>query len=317
MTKNKNVAHSIFQRLLNRAKASNEDFNLLLSRYGMERFLYRLSVSSHHDRFILKGASLFLVWKGQNYRVTRDADFLAFGHPDIGNLTGIFQNICGIDCEIDGMIYNTDSLKVAEIREGQEYDGIRITLAGLLYTARIPLQIDIGFGDVITPAPEDIEYPTLFDAPIPKLRAYPRYTLVAEKLEAVVKLGLANSRMKDFYDIWLLSTLSFFEGNVLRTAIINTFNRRKTSLPDGIPFAFTSNFYEDTQKQMQWNAFIRKAKPKVQVDNLSTVIEVISRFLLPVIDSLKSDSNFDSKWLPEQGWRPNESPLDDYRQGFH
>jgi len=231
----KNVAHSIFQRLLNRAKINREDFNLLLSRYGMERFLYRLSISPHNDRFILKGASLFLVWTGQNYRVTRDADFLGLGNPDLEILTDIFCDICGVECKNDGMVYNSESLNVGEIREGQEYDGVRITLVGLLNHARIPLQIDIGFGDTVTPAPEDIEYPTLFDAPSPRLKAYPRYTLVAEKLEAMLKLGLANSRMKDFYDIWLLSKLFSFEGDVLRMAIKNTFNQRHTPLPVSTP----------------------------------------------------------------------------------
>jgi len=211
----KNLAHSIFQRLLNRAKNNKEDFNLLLSRYGMERFLYRLSVSPHNDRFILKGASLFLVWKGQNYRVTRDADLLGFGNSDVEQLADLFRDICRVEFQGDGMLYLPESLSAEEIREDQAYDGVRITLVGMLNQARIPLQVDIGFGDVITPAPEQVEYPALFDAPPPILNAYPRYTLVAEKLEAMVKLGLANSRMKDFYDIWLLSRLFSFEGDEL------------------------------------------------------------------------------------------------------
>lgn len=298
----KNIAHSIFQRLLKRAKANSEDFNLLLSRYGMERFLYRLSVSSYSDQFVLKGASLFLVWMRQNYRVTRDVDLLGFGSPDLQNLAEKFRNICGVDCDTDGMVYHADTLKVEEIREGQEYAGVRVTLVGLLNKARIPLQIDIGFGDAVTPGPEDIEYPTLFEAPSPKLRAYPRCTVVAEKLEAMVHLGLANSRMKDFYDIWLLLTIFPFEGNVLRAAIKNTFNRRETSLPGGTPFAFTSDFYEDPQKLVQWNAFIKKAKPNIRVNDLSMVIGEIFRFLQPVIDSYQSESSFEKEWLPEQGW---------------
>jgi hypothetical protein len=304
----KNIAHSIFQRLLNRARANQEDFNLLLSRYGIERFLYRLSVSSYVDRFVLKGASLFLAWKGQNYRVTRDADLLGFGSPNLENLAGIFRDICGVDCQSDGMIYNSETLKVQEIREGHEYDGIRVTLVGLLNKARIPLQIDIGFGDAITPAPEDIEYPTLLDAPSPKLKAYPRYTLVAEKLETMVHRGLANSRMKDFYDIWLLSTLFPFDGNILRTAIENTFNRRGTTIPVGTPFAFTPDFYKDHQKQVQWKAFTRKAQPNVQVGDLPTIIGEIYRFLQPVLNSFQSDSSYESKWLPTQVWTPNEFP---------
>lgn len=299
---NKNLAHSIFQRLLNRAKSNDEDFNLLLSRYGMERLLYRLGISSHNDRFILKGASLFLVWMGQNYRVTRDADFLAYGTPDLNRLADIFREICHLDCDTDGMVYKADTLKAEEIREGQEYDGVRITLVGILNTARIPLQIDIGFGDAITPAPEHIEYPTLFQTPPPKLRAYPRYTLVSEKLEAMIRLDLANSRMKDFYDIWLVSKLFPFDGAILSEAIKNTFYRRETALPSGVPFALTSSFCEDRQKKVQWNAFVRKAKPNVHVESLSMVTGAISKFLQPVIDSFQSRSGFKEQWLPEKGW---------------
>ena len=298
----KNVAHSIFQRLLNRAKTNKEDFNLLLSRYGMERFLYRLSVSPHNDRFILKGASLFLVWKGQNYRVTRDADLLGFGNSDIGQLADVFLDICRVEFQGDGMIYLPESLNAEEIREDQEYDGVRITLVGLLNQARIPLQVDIGFGDWITPAPEHIEYPTLFDGPPPLLRAYPRYTLVAEKLETIVKLGLANSRMKDFYDIWLLSRLFSFEGNVLRKALENTFDRRRTMFPAPTPFAFTPAFYEDPQKTRQWTAFVKKSKPDIPVGDLSSVIADISVFLAPVIESLQLNAPFENAWVPDQGW---------------
>ena len=273
---NKNVAHSIFQQLLNRARIKKEDFNLLLSRYGMERFLYRLSISPYKNRFILKG---------QNYHVTRDADLLGFGDPDLELFTKIFHYICSV---------------------AYKNDGVRITLVGLLNQARIPLQIDIGFGDTVTPAPEDIEYPTLFNSPPPRLKAYPRYTLVAKKLETMLKLEFANSRMKDFYDIWLLSRLFSFEGDVLRMAIENTFTRRRTPLPVSTPFAFTSTFYNDPQKQVQWRAFVKKSKPNVQVEGLASVIGFnagdISGFLSPVFESLKVELPFENEWLPDQGW---------------
>jgi hypothetical protein len=268
----------------------------------MERFLYRLSISPHNDRFILKGASLFLVWKGQNYRVTRDADLLGLGNRNLEMLAEVFRDTCDIECKHDGMIYLPDSLKAEEIREDQEYGGIRITLVGLLNQARIRLQVDIGFGDAVTPAPEDIEYPTLFDGPPTLLKAYPRYTMVAEKLEAMVKLGLANGRMKDFYDIWLLSRLFPFDGDVLRRAFQNTFTRRRTPLPASTPFAFTPGFYEDPQKQVQWTAFIKKSRPDVQVGNLAAAIVEISGFLTPVIESLQSDVPFENAWQPDQGW---------------
>jgi len=298
----KNIAHSIFERLLNRAKSNKEDFNLLLSRYGMERFLYRLSASPHNDRFILKGASLFLVWKGQSYRVTRDADLLGFGNSDVEQLAEVFRGICRVEFQRDGMFYLPESLNAEKIRDDQEYDGVRITLIGLLNQARIPLQVDIGFGDAITPAPEQIEYPTLFEAPPPRLKAYPRYTLVAEKVEAVIKLGVANSRMKDFYDIWLLSRLFSFNGNVLRKALDNTLDRRRTTIPASTPFAFTPAFYQDPQKTVQWTAFVKKSKPDIPVGDLPAVIADIAVFLAPVIESLQSNASFEDVWMPDQGW---------------
>jgi hypothetical protein len=182
--KKRNTAHSIFQRLLKYAKLHGEDFNLLLSRYGVERLLYRLSISNHADRFILKGASLFLVWQGQNYRVTRDADLLGSGPADIETLTDIFKELCEITTEdIDGIKFLIDTVRAVPIREEQEYDGIRVTLVGLLYQARIPLQVDIGFGDAITPEPERITFPTLLNAPAPELMAYPRYTWLPRSLK--------------------------------------------------------------------------------------------------------------------------------------
>ncbi len=299
----KNIAHSFLERLLNRAKVNKEDFNLLLSRYGIERFLYRLSISPYSDRFILKGASLFLVWKGQNYRVTRDADLLGSGNSDIKFLAGIFRDICTIECpQDDGMIYLADSLRAEEIREDHEYGGVRITLSGLLNQAKIPLQIDIGFGDAVTPAPEIIEYPVLFDGPAPRMKAYSRYTLVAEKLEAMMRLGLANSRMKDFYDIWLLSKLFGFDGMILGQAITNTFTRRRISLPAAIPFALTASFYNDQQKQWQWTAFISKSRPDVPVGSLADIVAELSEFILPVIDALRNEMSFKASWIPGRGW---------------
>ncbi len=302
----KNVGHSISQRLLHRSKVNKEDFNLLLSRYGMERFLYRLSISRYNDRFILKGASLFLVWKGQSYRVTRDVDLLSFGSPDVEVFADVFREICEVNCpQDDGMSYIADSLRIEEIREDNEYDGMRIKLNGFLSQAKIPLQIDIGFGDVVTPAPETVEYPTFFDDPAPRMKAYPRYTLVAEKLEAMVRLGIANSRMKDFYDIWLLSKLFGFDGVILSQAIANTFSRRQMKLPLAMPFAFTASFYEDSQKRVQWTAFVRKSKPNIPVGNLAEVIEELSKFIMPVMNALRAEVSFQSNWLPDKGWLPS------------
>ncbi len=298
----KNLAHSIFQLLYNQAKAQNEDFNLLLSRYGMERFLYRLSISRYSDVFILKGASLFLAWRGQNYRVTRDIDLLGLETPDKQELIKAFHHICSIDCKNDGISFDPDSLKVEEIREGQKYDGFRVTLTGFLQKAKIPLQVDIGFGDIITPDPEQIEYPTLLDGAKLILKAYPRYSMLAEKLEAIIALGLANSRMKDFYDICLLSTLFSYDGKILHKAVKNTMQRRGTFAPNFPPFAFTSAFYENVQKQLQWKAFTEKNNPEPKIADLASAVSIISRFLSPILTSLQTEVSFEQVWDPGKGW---------------
>ena len=175
-------------------------------------------------------------------------------------------------------------------------------MTGLLNQARIPLQIDIGFGDIVTPSPELIEYPTILDDPSPKMRAYPRYTFISEKLEAMIHLGMANSRIKDFFDIWMLSKLFEYNGIILKQAIMNTFNRRCTEIPQRIPFAFTPHFYEDEQKQKQWKAFIRKSKPSIPVGDFSFVVTEISTFIMPVLDFILGNKHFNKVWLPDKGW---------------
>lgn len=286
--KKPNAGHSIFQRLLNYAKEHREDFNLLLFRYGVERLLYRLSISPHADKFILKGASLFLVWLGQNYRVTKDADLLCSGPADAEHIAAVFKELCQVvSDDVDGIVFMADTVRAVPIREEQEYEGIRVALLGMLHQARIPLQIDIGFGDAITPAPEKITFPTLLNAPAPEILAYPRYTMVAEKLEAMVRLGIANSRMKDFYDVWFLSKLFAFDGRTLCEAVGNTFKRRSTPIPDGLPLAFTDDFRKDVQKQTQWRAFVRKAKPDTAADNLDVVIDDLAVFLMPVVEAVR------------------------------
>ena len=202
MSVKKDTAHSVFQRLLHHAKERNEDFNLLLVRYGVERFLYRIGISQYRDNFVLKGASLFIIWKGYNYRVTRDIDLLASNAPeDLDSISEIFRKLCSFTTiDTDGMQFDPASIKTEEIREEKQYTGIRIKLLGFLKQARVPMQIDIGFGDAVTPPPEEIQYPVILpDSLQPWLKAYPRYTFVAEKIEAMVHLGLVNSRMKDFF----------------------------------------------------------------------------------------------------------------------
>jgi len=302
-SKKPNIGHSVFQRLLNHARSSGEDFNLLLFRYGTERLLYRLGISPHADSFILKGASLFLVWKGQNYRVTRDADLLGIGPADAEQILAVFREICGPGAaKVDGVQFEAGTVRAVPIREEQAYDGIRVTVVGMLHRARIPLQIDIGFGDAVTPEPERVEFPTLLDDPPPRLLAYPRYTMVSEKLEAIVRFGMANSRMKDFYDLWLLSRLFEFEGSTLCAAILNTFTRRSTALPGGLPKAFSDEFRRDALKQTQWRAFVRKSRPEDVSGDLDAVIGEVSAFLMPVLEAARGERSFERSWPPRGPW---------------
>jgi predicted nucleotidyltransferase component of viral defense system len=297
------TGHSVFQRLLNHARAQGEDFNLLLFRYGVERLLYRLSISPYAEKFILKGASLFLVWKGQNYRVTKDADLLCLGAADADHLIGVFRGLCRIASDdVDGIEFMSDTVRAIPIREEHHYDGIRVTLEGMLHQARIPLQIDIGYGDAVTPGPERIEFPTLLGGPAPRLLAYSRYSMVAEKLEAMVRLGIANSRMKDFYDMWLLSRLFEFEGRTLCEAVRNTFRRRSTALPVGLPIAFTDEFRESTQKQTQWHAFVRKSKPENMPKDFDSVIGEVATFLMPVVEAARDDQIIETVWVQGGPW---------------
>lgn len=270
----------------------------------MERLLYRMSKSTHADRFILKGASLFLVWKGHSFRVTKDADFLAFEFLSEDGLAAIFDEIVGIPgCEDDGLGFEPDSIRAVPIREEQEYGGIRVTLTALLHNARIPLQIDVGFGDAVTPAPEIVEYPSTLGYPAAHLRAYTRYSVVAEKFEAMVQLGIADSRMKDFYDIWLLSRLFEFHFATLCNAIQDTFKRRKTGIPDAAPMALTEEFWGDTQKRTQWNAFLRKAKPENAERDFEKVVTAVADFLLPALQAIQAEEMRNRHWESGGPWK--------------
>ena len=219
----KNVPASIRQKLLDLARERNQDFGLVLTKYALERILFRIGNSQYRDVFVLKGALLFEVWTHQQYRPTRDADFLARGDNSPERFVQIFREIAAAEVEDDGLRFDPKTVKAERIKEDADYEGVRVTFTALLDKARIPIQIDVGFGDAITPGPVDTPYPTLLDLPAPHLLAYPRETVVSEKLEAIVKLGIANSRMKDFHDLHSLSTTFEFDGNILAEAVRVTF----------------------------------------------------------------------------------------------
>lgn len=279
-----NTAASVRQRLSNLARERKEEFGLVLTRYALERVLYRIAESAHRNEFVLKGAMLFELWTKQRHRPTRDADFLATGGNSPARFVAIFKEVCEIAVPDDGLRFDTASVTAVTIKEGADYEGIRLTFSAQLDNARIPIQIDLGFGDAITPAPQMAEFPTLLDFPAPKLLTYPRETVIAEKFEAMVKLGIANSRMKDFYDIYTLSQEFSFEGKLLSEAVRNTFTRRETEIPvEYIPLAFTPDFYANNQKNKQWQAFCNKNRLYRDVVPLETVCRGISDFLMPIL----------------------------------
>jgi predicted nucleotidyltransferase component of viral defense system len=276
----KNVAGSIHQRLLNLSRERGDDFNMILIRFAAERLLYRLSVSEYSDQFILKGAMLFAVWSKSPHRSTRDLDFLATGAPDPARFQNLFESLCRILLPDDGLRYDPKTIRLEEIREPDEYKGFRIRMKAYLGEVPISVQADIGFGDVVTPDSRIIEYPTLLDLPTPKLQAYPPETVVAEKFHTMVKLGIANSRMKDFYDVYVLSRLFRFDQKQLSSAIKATFKRRRTKIPEGQPFSLSNEFADDKVKSAQWNAFIKKNSVQDAPMEFKKIIKGLREFFL-------------------------------------
>src|SRR5690554_2103689 len=298
----RNIAASVRARLLNRARETRQDFNLVLTRYALERLLYRLSISPYADQFLLKGALLFDLWFDIPHRPTRDADFLGFGSTELLHLEATFKEICALDAD-DGVMFQPDTVQAAEIRKDANYAGVRITLLGLIDGARCYIQIDIGFGDVVTPAPEDVEYPVMLPGfAAPKLRVYPRYTVVAEKFEALSSLGIANSRMKDYFDLWILAQHTEFDGDILRQAIQATFDRRTTALTGQAPFGLTDAFAQDLQKQTQWQAFLRKNR--LEAPALRDLIAGLATFLLPAVEAASTNNEFPAIWQIGGPWKP-------------
>lgn len=284
MTEKKTSAASVRQRLLNHAKKSGENFNLLLIRFANERWLYRLSVSDYKDRFLLKGASLFTLWFNVPHRPTRDIDLLGFGSKEIADVEKIFREICDIE-SADGLVFKSEMVKGTEIKEGQEYQGVRVTFLAFLGNARINLQVDVGFGDAVTPRAETAAFPTVLDFPAPELKAYPKETVVAEKFEAMVKLGMTNSRMKDFWDLQVMIGEFEFDSVTLQKAIRATFERRRSPLPKILPLALSEEFSSDPGKQTQWKAFLRKNNLDDTKD-LASVIDSLRKFFLPIIQTI-------------------------------
>jgi predicted nucleotidyltransferase component of viral defense system len=299
----RNVAASVRQRLLNLARDHREDFEFVLTRYALERLMYRLSVSEHREQFVLKGAMLFALWGGESHRPTRDLDLLGRGTVDTRRLEQVLREVIDLAVEDDGLMFLAETVRGERIREEEEYEGVRVHMEARLAAARIKVQVDVGFGDVMTPAPQEEEYPVLLDFPAPRLRAYPRETVVAEKFEAMVKLGIANTRMKDFYDLWVMARNFEFEGALLSRAIKTTFERRGTALPTEVPLALSGEFSEDPGKKTQWAAFLKRLGREVGGTPLAEVVEALKDFLVPPVIDAGSAETFDRTWPPRGPWR--------------
>jgi hypothetical protein len=305
----KGLPVSVQVRLVQQAKATGIDPNVVLARYAAERFLYRLARSRHADRFVLKGALLMLVWLGETIRPTRDADLLGFGEVSQESLARIFTDVCSVDVEPDGLQYLPSSIRIAPIRQENAYGGLRATIQARLGSARLHVQVDVGIGDAVIPEPEWVEYPSLLDLPRPRLKAYRPETAIAEKLHAMVMLGEANSRMRDFFDIHALSEHRHFDGDILTHAVRATFERRRTPIPESLPLALTPAFAAIRAKQTQWKGFLGKSGLSAAPAQLSDVVVRIATFLEQIITAARGSTTLKLAWIPGGPWIESSSQL--------
>jgi predicted nucleotidyltransferase component of viral defense system len=295
----RDIAASVRQKLRNLARERQEDFDYVLRQFVMQRLLYRLSQSKHVDQFLLKGALLFWVWNEDFHRPTRDIDLLTIGNNDVTHLVDVFRQVVSLENQDDGLVFDVESVNGIEIKEDSDYTGVRLTGFGNLAKARIPFQIDIGYGDIVIPAAVEALLPSFLDLPSPKLKIYPVYGVIAEKFQAMVYLGLANSRMKDFYDICVIAHTMDLDGELLSQAVKATFERRKTLVVIKPLYLFGQDFTQDKSKHAQWNAFKNKNTLNIKTDFAETVYE-IQNLLEPVYQSIALQKIFVLKWLSDE-----------------
>ena len=298
----KNVAASVRQRLQNLARSSGRPFQEVVQYYAIERFLYRLSQTKHRQRFVLKGALMLTVWGAPAARPTRDIDFLGKMSNSIEGIEKAVGEVCLQPVDPDGLTFHAETVRGTSITEDADYEGVRITFRASLERMRIPMQVDVGFGDVLHPKAGITEYPTILGHAAPKLRGYSRETTIAEKFEAMVKLGALNSRMKDFYDVWLLSRQFEFKGRDMALAIEKTFTKRGTALPAD-PIAFDERFSSEPNKMSQWKAFLRKSRLVDAPTELAVVVDAIASFLGPPANAAREGKPFTQVWKPQGPWR--------------
>jgi len=301
----RNMAASVHRRLLNRARTEGRPFNEVLQHFAMERFLYRLGRSAYRGRFVLKGALMFAVWQAPPSRYTRDIDLLGRIDNAVESVVSAIQAICQEPAPEDGLHFAAETVVGDRIMEAANYEGVRVRFVAYLGKARIPLRLDIGFGDPVVPGSSLIRLPTLLDFPLPELQGYSRESTIAEKLQAMVYLGAINTRMKDFYDVWLLATRFDFDGRTLAQAIRETFRARRTALSPS-PAAFSDAFANDNEKQAQWAAFVRQHRVEDAPATLGKTVRFIAAFLQPVLRVLAAGEPFSGHWPPGGPWTQSD-----------
>ncbi len=297
----RNVPASVYERLRNRARERGEEVPLVHQRYAAERLLYRLAQSPYRDRFVLRGAMLYAVWGGEAYRSTKDLDLLGYGSPEPEEVEACFRDLLAVDVPDDGLRFEPDGLRVRKMREDAEYSGVEVRLELRLKTARIPLKVDVGFGDAVVPGPKEVDYPVLLDGPEPRVRVYTRESVIAEKLHAAALFGDDNTRLKDFYDLFVLSRVFAFEGKTLARAIAATFERRRTALEGLLPLP--TAFFNHEARATRWRAYLKRNELIGAPRDFAAVGEGLRGFLGPPYDALVAEAEFGASWQPKGPWR--------------
>jgi len=299
----KDMAASIRQRLHNNAEATGRPFQEVLQYFAMERFLYRLAQSVHANKFVLKGALVFTAWRAPFSRPTKDIDLLAQMGNRVDAILSVIRDICSQAVEPDGLVFDADRIRGTAIKEDADYEGVRVTFVAYLQNAKVHMQLDMGFGDILTPAATWTQYPTILDLAPPHVWSYGRETVIAEKFEAMIKLGLLNSRMKDFFDIWFLSQHFDFHGGILAEAITKTLRHRGTAIAAVPPVALTTAFASDPAKMAQWRGFLRKSRIDETPEDLRQVMDALATFLLPVVEAVQEEQGFAAHWTARGPWQ--------------
>jgi len=300
--KKSNLPASILDRLLRRARKTGDEYQTLLTAYVCERFLFRLAASPVRDRFVLKGAMLLRIWSDQPYRATRDLDLLRRGDGTADAIRRDIETICQVPVEADGLDLDIASIQLEPIRAEDEYVGTRVTMRVYCAKARIALQIDIGVGDTVYPAPALRQYTSLLGMTEPEIFAYAPESVIAEKLEAMLVLGDRNSRIKDFFDLRYFAQNFSFDRRILGEAIRSTFSRRNTPIPPDDPIGLTETYWENPTRPSQVRAFARRSGLAAEVGNGREILAVIRPFLVPVLDDIRARTVKDGTWLPGGPW---------------